>query len=128
MKGIIKNLATTEKLYIFDINGQKYATKKEPVSLIDGIEIEFKESVTKGKQKSDGTYWPDTQWANEIVIIGDADEKKVTQFRADPAKQNSIERQSAIKSAVEFYAQRGQATPEDVLNAAKLFINFINGN
>jgi hypothetical protein len=47
--------------------------------------------------------------------------------KADPAKTASIERQSAIKSAVDFYKERGQANISDVLQAAEKFAAFIAG-
>lgn len=128
MKGIIQNLESTEKLYKFKINNKNYVVSKSTHedTLMDGFEIEFSESVTKGKQKDDGDFWPDTIWANKITILDDSKPNiQVKQFKADPDKQLSIERQSAIKSAVDFYSERGQATIENVLDAAKKFYDFI---
>ena len=141
MKGTISNLQSTEKLWIFSVNGNEYAVSKPKLkeTLMDGFEIEFTETITKGKDKGDGSFWPDTRWANSITIIGDGgpqpstDEptiksnQSVKQFKADPDKQRSIERQSAVKSAVDFYSERGGSTIEDVLNAAKKFSEFIKG-
>ena len=141
MKGTISNLQSTEKLWIFSVNGNEYAAPKSKLkeTLMDGFEIEFTESIRKGNQKEDGDFWPDSLWANKISIIGDGgpgpstDEptiksnQSVKQFKADPDKQRSIERQSAVKSAVDFYAERGGATIEDVLNAALKFSEFIKG-
>ena len=139
MKGTITNLQSTEKLWIFSIKGSEYAAPKSKLkeTLMDGFEIEFTETITKGKDKGDGSFWPDTRWANSITIIGDGgpesstpakqhvESKGTMQFKADPDKQRSIERQSAVKSAVDFYSERGGSTIEDVLNAAAKFSEFI---
>ena len=143
MKGTISNLQSTEKLWIFSINGNEYAAPKSKLkeTLMDGFEIEFTESIRKGNQKDDGDFWPDSLWANKITIIGDGGpgpstaettikaNPPVKQFKhtvhEDPDKQRSIEKQSAIKCAVKFYAQRGQATCTDVLGAAQKFYDFM---
>ena len=141
MKGTISNLQSTEKLWIFSVNGNEYAAPKSKLkdTLMDGFEIEFTESIRKGNQKEDGDFWPDSLWANKISIIGDGgpesstpakqhvESKGTKQFKADPDNQRSIERQSAVKSAVDFYSERGGSTIEDVLNAALKFSEFIKG-
>ena len=141
MKGTISNLQSTEKLWIFSVNGNEYAAPKSKLkeTLMDGFEIEFTESIRKGNKKEDGDFWPDSLWANKISIIGDGGpgsstaeptikaNPPVKQSKEDPDRQRSIEKQSALKSAVDFYVERGGATIADVLNAAERFSEFIKG-
>jgi len=97
--GTITEIRETEKLYKFQVNGIEYTVKKSEVNLVEGLEVEFEFKLTKGNQKDDGTYWPDTAWANDIKIL--SDQNKIT----SKEKQSSIEKQAALRSACILLAQ-----------------------
>ena len=83
--------------------------------------------LIKGQQKADGSFWPD-----KIKPVNPEYQGKQGggfQGRTSPEERRSIERQSALKAAVEFagyYISKGdKISPKDVRMFAIAFYDFI---
>lgn len=54
-------------------------------------------------------------------------EGQQTSFKSDPAKNSSIEKQTALKASVEYYKERQNASINDVVTAATVFNAWLQG-
>lgn len=66
------------------------------------------------------------QYSSAKVVYPKPEAKTQTNYTPSKSKDQLIIRQSMTKAAVDFHAQRGASTIQNVISDAQLLINFIN--
>lgn len=101
----------TSKIKSVQSAGIKNGWHNYEISLEDGVTAlkGFKETPTHLTEGREVQYEIHEKYNNvfsKIQVTG-FNGKSETQFKADPAKQNSIEAQTALKSALDFHSSHG---------------------
>jgi len=98
------------------------------------VEADDKKVAVNIEKEKSGKYWnvtnltlAETPSANLSETPVETPKKSEPKFKADPDKTESIERQSALKSAIELVVS-GKVEAEKVLSYAEVFRRFICGD